>query len=165
MKRIHKLAAEIFRYSYDNYLNHLGINERFDRLMPKDVRILTTAMQEEWSVKEVAEALDISENDAITLLENTRGAIEVVDAENPAECFRNAVRQCIQYAVKDGLDSQEKIEQLARQICYRAADLGVLLEERRHTLHQYSRHLRRDPDVEYYEGYFKEPFQDASKNE
>ena len=29
MRRIHKLAVEIFRYSYDNYLDHLGVNEPF----------------------------------------------------------------------------------------------------------------------------------------
>jgi hypothetical protein len=39
MERIHLLAAEIFKYSYANYDNHLGINERFDRLMPHDAEI------------------------------------------------------------------------------------------------------------------------------
>ena len=35
MDRIQFLAAETFHYSYDNYDDHLGVNERFDRLMPK----------------------------------------------------------------------------------------------------------------------------------
>lgn len=35
-----------------------------------------------------------------------------------------------------------------------AADLAFLLEQAGKTLSQYSRHLRREPGVEYYEGYF-----------
>jgi len=48
MERIHLLAAEIFNYSYDNYVDHLGINERFDRLMPRDAEILETALSTEY---------------------------------------------------------------------------------------------------------------------
>ncbi len=47
MERIHLLAAEIFRYGYANYDDHLGINERFDTLMPRDAELLETALKEE----------------------------------------------------------------------------------------------------------------------
>ena len=57
----------------------------------------------------------------------------------------------------DGLDSPEAIENLVIQICYRAADLGLLLHNKSHHLSQYSRHLRKEPDTEYYEGYLEEP--------
>ena len=42
------------------------------------------------------------------------------------------------------------------QICYRAADLAYLLKLEGSSLSRYSRHLRRDPDVEYFDGYFDE---------
>ena len=50
----------------------------------------------------------------------------------------------------------EEIEKLVRQICYRAADLAYLVKVEGSSLSRYSRHLRREPDVEYYEGYFDE---------
>ena len=163
MKRIHKIAAEIFRYSYDNYLDHLGVNERFDRLMPRSAEILETAIKERWPSEKIAKVLDVPEEDADILIENTREALEIVDAENPADSFRSAVRQSIQSALEDGLDSKESIKELVTQICYRASDLSILLDEEGHNLSQYSRHLRREPDCEYYEGYFDEPFMDDSK--
>ena len=83
-------------------------------------------------------------------------AREVVDAENPAEAFRNGVRFSIWHALEEGLGDPEAIEKLVTQICYRAADLAFLLERAGKTLSQYSRHLRREPGVEYYEGYFDE---------
>ena len=45
MERIHLLAAEIFSYSYAHYDDHLGINERFDTLMPRDAEMLETALK------------------------------------------------------------------------------------------------------------------------
>ena len=88
-----------------------------------------------------------------------KDALEVVDAENPAESFRSAVRQSIETALKDGLASTEAIESLVTQICYRSADLGFVLDKTGHHLSQYSRHLRKDSETEYYEGYFEEPFE------
>ena len=158
MERIHLLAAEIFRYSYANYDGHLGINERFDKLMPRDAEMLETALKEEWPIDKVAQELDISAEIARKFLIAVKEALEVVDAENPVESFRNAVRQIIKSALEDGLDSPEAIETLVIQICYRAADLGLLLDKKGHHLSQYSRHLRKEPDTEYYEGYFEEPF-------
>ena len=76
----------------------------------------------------------------------------------PAQSFRNAVRQSIKMATENGLDSPEDIESLVTQIYYRAADLGILLDIKGHCLSQYSRHLRKEPDVGYHDGYFEEPF-------
>ena len=158
MKRIHLLAAEIFKYSYANYEGHLGINERFDRLMPEDAKTLEQALNEGWSIDEVAGKLDISSKNARELLNATREAIDIVDADDPAESFRKAVRLSIHYALEDGINDDKAIENLVTQICYRAADLGYLLDQREHKLSQYSRHLRTESDVGYYEGYFDEPF-------
>ena len=160
MERIHFLAAEIFSYSYANYDDHLGINERFDTLMPHDAEILETALKEEWPIEKVAQELDASTETTRKLLFLVKGALEVVDAENPAESFRNAVRQSIEVAIKDGLATTEAIESLVTQICYRAANLGLVLDKKGHHLSQYSRHLRKDLETEYYEGYFEEPFEE-----
>ena len=160
MERIHLLSAEIFAYSYANYEDHLGVNERFDRLMPRDAKILERAFKEGWPPEAVAKKLETSTENAKNLLDATKEALEVVDAENPAESFRVAVRQSINRALEEGLTRSESIEQLVQQICYRAADLGLLLDKEGHRLSQYSRHLRREPDTEYYDGYFEEPFRD-----
>lgn len=162
MKRIYLLAAEIFKYSYANYEDHLGVNERYDKLMPEDAKILEKAIHNKWPAKKVAEKLEVSEDTALELLASTQEALTIVDAENPAESFRYAVAQTIHYALEEGLHSQEDIEKLVTQICYRAADLGFLLENEGHSLSQYSRHLRRESEVGYYEGYFEEPFQNSS---
>ena len=160
MKRIHLLTAEIFRYSYANYEDHLGINERFDKLMPQDAKTLETALNEGWSVEKVANRLDVSPENAQKLIDATREALDVVDAKDPAESFRNAVRHTVHYALEDGLNDEKSIEKLVGQICYRTADLGLLLDQKGHRLSQYSRHLRAESDVDYYDGYFDEPFQE-----
>lgn len=162
MKRIYLLAAEIFKYSYANYEDHLGVNERYDKFMPEDAKILEKAIHNKWPAKKVAEKLEVSEDTALELLASTQEALTIVDAENPAESFRYAVAQTIHYALEEGLHSQEDIEQLITQICYRAADLGFLLEKEGRSLSQYSRHLRRESEVGYHEGYFEEPFQNSS---
>jgi hypothetical protein len=159
MDRIHLLAAEIFKYSYANYEEHLGVNERYDKLMPRDAKLLETAISEKWPAKRVAEKLDVPIDAATKLLITTQEALAIVDAENPAESFRKAVEQSIHYALEDGLHSQEAIANLVTQICYRAADFGLLLEREGHSLSQYSRHLRKEAGVSYYDGYFYEPFQ------
>ena len=52
--------------------------------------------------------------------------------------------------------SAEEVEKLVRQICYRTSDLAYLLKAEGSSLSRYSRHLRREPGVEYYDGYFDE---------
>ena len=157
MNRVQLLAAEIFGYSFANYADHLGIgNVRYERLMPEDVETLETAEREGWPATKIAAVLEVDVERAEDLLEAVQRAREVVDAENPAEAFRNGVRFSIWHAVEEGLHDPESIEKLVTQICYRAADLAFLLERAGKTLSQYSRHLRREPGVEYYEGYFDE---------
>ena len=155
MNRAQLLAAEIFGYSFANYADHLGIgNVRYERLMPEAAETLETAEREGWPATKTAEALEVDVERAEELLEALQRAREVVDAENPAEAFRNGVRFAIWHAVEEGLRDPESMEKLVTQICYRAADLAFLLETAGKTLSQYSRHLRREPGVEYYEGYF-----------
>jgi hypothetical protein len=80
----------------------------------------------------------------------------VVDAENPAESFRRAVRFSIEAALETGLSDDRSIDELTIQICDCAADLAYLLEQRGEALSRYSRHLRREPGTEYDQGYFDE---------
>lgn len=157
MDRLRLLAAELFGYSYANYADHLGIgNERYERLMPEAVATLETAEREGWSVLQVAEALKVDVERAEELCDAFERARDIVDAENPAEAFRHGVRYAILDALEDGLEGTDALEKLVTQICYRAADLAVLLEQEGKPLSRYSRHLRREPEVEYYEGYFDE---------
>ncbi len=145
------LAAETYSYSYDNYADHRG-NLRFDRYMPDDVRVLDRALRESWPLDRTARELDMSEEDASLLIIAFRDALEVVDAPTPAESFRRSVRQAIKRALADGLESEEQIEALVIQICYRAADLSFLLRSRDEPLHKYSKLLRREPGVIYHDG-------------
>jgi hypothetical protein len=155
MDRIHLLAAEIFGYSYANYEDHLGIgNARFEKLMPNDARILERAAAKGWSTERIARELHCDAAEAEQSLRCYYRARDVVDAENPAESFRWGVRQTIENALKEGLGDEASIERLVTQICYRAADLALLLQREGKPLSRYSRHLRREPGVEYHEGYF-----------
>jgi hypothetical protein len=157
VNRAQLLAAEIFGYSFANYADHLGIGHmRYERLMPEDAKTLETAEREGWPATKIAAALEVDVERAEELLEAFKRAREVVDAENPAEAFRNGMRFSIWHALEEGLRDPESIEKLVTQICYRAADLAFLLDRAGKTLSQYSRHLRREPGVEYYEGYFNE---------
>jgi hypothetical protein len=157
VNRYQLLAAEIYAYSYDNYQDHLGIgNVRFDKLMPDDARNLERAVAKNWSVQRVARELKVDEAQAQEALRAFRTALEVVDAENAAESFRCAVRQVIESAIRKGVGDENSVEHLVTQICYRAADLGFLLEREKKPLSRYSRRLRREPGVEYHEGYFDE---------
>ena len=158
MTREQLLAAEIFGYSYANYQDHLGIgNIRYEQLMPQAARTLESAAQENWPILRVANELNMSVEDADKMTVAFGRARQIVDAENPAELFRNAVRFSIQDAAEEGLHDSESIEALVTQICYRAADLAFAIEMRKESLFRYSRHLRKESGVEYYEGYFDKP--------
>ena len=157
MNRAQLLAAEIFGYSFANYEDHLGIgNVRYEQLMPESAATLEVAEREGWPVTMIAEELDVDMDQAKQLLDAYGRAREVVDAENPAEAFRHGVRFSIWDALDEGLHGPEAIEKLVTQICYRAADLAFLLEQEGKSLSQYSRHLRREPDVEYDDDFFDE---------
>ena len=156
MNRIHLLAAETFHYSYDNYEDHLGVNVRFDRLMPDTVRVLEKATSEGWPLARTAKEIDSEPEAATELLESFKRAKQIVDAENPAESFRTGVRFSIKDAIAGGLNDEKAIETLVTQICYRAADLGLLIKQEGTSLAGYSDHLRREPDDELPERDFDE---------
>ncbi len=161
LDRYHLLAAEIFGYSFANYRDHLGIeNVRYEELMPRAAQLLERAVEEEWPVARVAKELypgeTVDDKEAQGFVNACKEALNVVDAENAAESFRNAVRLSIKRAVKDGLEGDDSVEDLVVQICYRVSDLAVLLDQEGQPLSRYSRHLRRESDVDYYEGYFDE---------
>ena len=156
LSRVQLIAAEVFGYSFHNYEDHLGIdNQRFDQLMPESAVVLEQAVRERWPLAKLAAELKASEQSAEELLNAYGRAIAVIDAENPAESFRTAVRFAVQNAMSEG-SSEAAIEKLVTQICYRAADLAYLLDMRGEGLSRYSRHLRKEAGVEYYEGYFDE---------
>jgi len=158
MTREQLLAAEIYGYSFANYDDHLGIgNIRYEKLMSEAAKTLERAAKEGWPTSRIAEVLKVDIDEAQELSAALDRARQVVDAENPAEMFRNAVRFSIQDAVREGLQDAESIEALVTQICYRAADLAYVLHMRGETLSRYSRHLRKEAGVEYHEGYFDEP--------
>jgi len=157
MTREHLLAAEIYGYSFANYQNHLGIgNVRYEQYMPECAAVLERATRESWPLAKVAEELETDEPNARDLLDAYERATAVIDPQNPAEGFRNAVRFAVHDAVAEGLAADAAIEKLVTQICYRTADLAYVLEQRGESLSRYSRHLRREQGVEYYEGYFDE---------
>jgi uncharacterized protein YndB with AHSA1/START domain len=140
------LAAEVFGYSFAHYADRLG-NVRFDRLMPGRIRILEQAIRERWPRRRMADKLKATTDEVEDELSAFAQAREIVDAESPAESFRNGVRFSIQAAMKEGL-GPESIEALVTQICYRAADLAFLLDMRNEPLSRYSERLRREPDPE-----------------
>lgn len=146
MNRIQLLAAETFHYSYDNYDDHLGINPRFDRLMPNDVKTLEKATDEKWPLNRIAGELDVDAETAQNLLESFERARLIVDAKSPAESFRIGVRLSIRDAVASGLRDDKAIETLVTQICYRAADLSYLLKQQNRQLSEFSGDLREEPD-------------------
>ena len=147
LSRTKLLAADIFAYSYANYQDHSGIGSiRFDKLMPRDAKKLEKAIKQNWPVERIEQELDVDTDTATHLLEATKRAILVVDAGNPAESFRHAVRHVIQNAAEDGLNDDDAIEQAVTQICYRASDMAHLLEAEGSPLSIYSEHLRKEPD-------------------
>jgi hypothetical protein len=155
MDRYKFLAAEIFGYSYANYQDHLGIgNVRYEKLMPDKVRTLELATTEGWSKEKVAKSLQVDADEASGLLRAFIRARDVVDADNAAESFRWGIRQSIELAIEEGLRDEPSVERLVTQICFRTADLAFLLKREGQPLSRYSRLLRREPGVQYHEGYF-----------
>ncbi len=149
LDREQKLAAEVYGYSYAHYQEHLGDSPgegtvRFERAMPEDVSILEQAEQENWETPRLAKALDVPEANVAHYREMYRQAKDIVDAPNPAESFRRGVRHSIQNALSQGLRNATDVEKLVVQVCYRAADLGYLLDVKEQQLSDYSEELRRE---------------------
>lgn len=145
MNRIHLLAAEIFRYSYVNYEGHLGSDHRFDKVMPEDAALLETAVKEEWPVEKVAKKLAISNEVASEVLHATFEALEIIDAESPADSFRKSVEYTLRYALTEGIKDDDDLMKLVDQISYRTADLSFLLEMENKKLTDYSNALTETP--------------------
>src|SRR4051794_28751509 len=110
MTRYQLLAAEIFGYSYDNYDDHLGVNMRYDRYMPETVKRLEKAEAEKWPLQRLAKTLKVDTDEAAALMDAFRTAKLVVDAPNPAESFRAAVRHLVRTAAQEGLDDDKAID-------------------------------------------------------
>ncbi|HSJ54702.1 MAG TPA: hypothetical protein VLC52_13260 [Anaerolineae bacterium] len=143
MDRRELLAAETFSYSYANYADHLAIEHvRFAQLMPDAVDALAEAEDEGWDDARLAEAIEVTQAEVPLWRQSYRRALEIVDAPTPAESFRRGVRYSIQDAVREGLADDNAIEKLVVQICYRAADLGYLLDLEGELLSTYSKELR-----------------------
>jgi hypothetical protein len=98
-------------------------------------------VKESWPIAKTARRLEADEVTARRLIEAYRDAAAVVDAGDPAESFRNSVRQAVRHSVANRMTADE-IEKLVVQICYRAADLAYLLDQHGVDLSQYSEQLR-----------------------
>ena len=142
MTDLHFLAAETFAYSYANYADHLGVNFRFDKYMPDDIKTIQKIISKGGGAKEIAAKFDIDMEDAEGLLSRYHVAKEIVSADNAAESFRLGVKQSILYALEEGLNSTKDIDGLVCQICYRAADLAYLLDMEEKELSDYSEYFR-----------------------
>lgn len=150
MNEIHFLAAELYGYSYNNYESHLAVqNARFTTYMPEGARILQRAEIEQWPIEKIAEALELSIEETKTNVEDFRKAKEIVFATNASESFRNSVRQSIETAIKNGLNTADDVDELVIQICFRASDFGYLLDREGHRLSYYKRWLQRERGVDY----------------
>jgi len=142
----HLLAAEYYNYSYQNYEDHLGIgNARYEQSMPENAETMRTALREDWSDERIARELDIDHDRVPEQKEFMQRALEILEADHPAESFRQGVRQSIEWALEEGLEDEEDVRDLVVQICYRAADLGYLLDRADEQLSDYSRNLRATP--------------------
>jgi uncharacterized protein len=143
MKRKYLLAAEMFNYSYDNYIDHVEAeNIRFTKLMPEEALLVERAELEGWSDEKLASLADYEVDKIPRLREDYRRAIRIIEQKNPAEIFRQGVIESIKVALEKGIQSDEDVEDLAVQVCYRAADLSVLLTDEGKELRHYSKELR-----------------------
>jgi len=142
MTDLQLLTAETFAYSYANYADHLGVNDRFDKYMPNDIKIIETIVGKGGGAEQVAAKLEIDKETAEGLLSNYIVAKEIVSADTAVDSFRLGVKQSILYALEEGLNIAEDIDKLVGQICYRAADLAYLLDMEEKELSDYSKYLR-----------------------
>jgi hypothetical protein len=150
MNRKNLLAAETFSYSYPRYAERLEEGHvRFTTTMPDDIDILEKAEREGWDDTRLARAIDIPLENVASWRKSYREALDIIDAPTPAEAFRRGVRHSIQYALQEGLASDDDVEKLVVQVCYRAADLAYLLDMTGERLAAFSRELRKEPGVTY----------------
>jgi len=143
MSKKYLLAAETFAYSYANYADHLGINPRFDKYMPKDIDIIEKVINSGKGAKELATELDVEEEAAQQILSSYITAKDIVFAETAEASFRKGVKASILLGLESGLNSEKEIDNLVSQICYRASDLAYLLDLEEKELSDYSKALRK----------------------
>ncbi len=148
------LAAEVFGYSYDHYADHLGDlpgmgHVRFERYMPHDVNALERAEREGWQPARLASALEIAEGLVPRYQSAYQEAKDIVDAPGLVQSFRRGVRYSIENALRIGLRTDDEIERLVTQVCYRAADLGYRLEVEGQRLSELSAELREETPADW----------------
>jgi hypothetical protein len=144
------LTAELFNYSYDHYADHLEVgNARFTEIMPNFCSTLGKAISEGWTHEKIAHKLEIDVDEVQEWKKSYVDAEEIVSAINPSESFRKSLQKVLVNAADEGLDSNERIEDIVIQICYRVADLGYLLKLENSELADYTDWLRREKDVDY----------------
>lgn len=147
LTRVQFLAAEIFSYSYASYADHLGIgHERFEELMPNAAKELELAVKEDWDIGRVAQTQNVDSDTAAFLLERTKKALKAVDSPNPALAFRETISQLVSKASEEGLDSDESVNELVAQICYRVSDLRFLMKADGSNLESLCAEFRREAD-------------------
>ncbi len=142
MNKTELLAAETFAYSYANYADHLGINPRFDKYMPDEIKAIEKIVNSNGGADEIAAKLDVEKKLAELILTNYLEAKTIVSADNAVASFRLAVKKSILTAKEEGLNSAEDIDRLVEQICYRTSDLAYLLDMEQKELSDYSEDLR-----------------------
>jgi len=135
------LAAEVYNYSLENYAAHRG-NFRFDWLMPRSIEILEALEEARIDRSQAQKMLKVSSEELKELESHFSQALLVVDAKNEAESFKEGLRQSLERALEEGLDSPEAKEKFLAQACYRAADLLYLLESKDRELTCCSEDLR-----------------------
>jgi hypothetical protein len=111
MNKTQLLAAETFAYSYANYADHLGINLRFDKYMPDDVKAIEKVVNSNGGAGDLAAKLEVEKDIAEDLISSYLVAKKIVYAENAVESFRLGVKQSILYALEKGLNSSEDIDE------------------------------------------------------
>ena len=112
--------------------------------MPNHAATLEQAVKENWEINRVAKILSVDSDTASSLIANTKNALKIVDARNPAFAFREAIMQLVAKASEEGLDSDDSVSNLVTQICYRASDLAHLLAADRSDLMSHCKELRRE---------------------
>ena len=86
--------------------------------------------------------MDCDYEHADDIMKSFKRAKEIVFAKHAAESFTVAVRHSIEDSLKEGLSTNDEIEKLVGQICYRAADFSYLLELEDKKPSHYSEYLR-----------------------
>ncbi len=116
------LAAETFDYGYVQYRDYQsGSGDSW----LNDIDTLERAEREGWEPSRIAQATNICEGDLWHYLRNFRDGKKIVNAPNPAEGFRRAVRCAIQSNLEFGTFDEEI---LVSYFGRRMSDLGYCVD-------------------------------------